>query len=165
MPRRPRARAKPPTQIPRVAELEARVVALEEVLDRYHVLFFGERNLPAELETCHRLAMEAVAQAQDALSTSSPLEARINHLTLAVAEGIQHVDRAERRIAGVVARSRKLLRESGLESPGLEAEAHDLRLLNGGGGEAEGVPPVSEVVADPSSDALVDKLRSIGLSR
>jgi len=161
----PRARAKLAPPDPRLAELEARLGFLEAVVkqtqDRVELL--SERG--SELERVKQLALEAIAQAQDALSTSSGHDARINHLTLAVAEGIQHVDRAESRIRGVVSRAQRQLRDSNLESPGLEAEAHELRLVDGGPREGEGVPSVPEAVADPPPDPLLERLRMIGLSR
>jgi len=160
MPRkRPSSSESQPPPEPRLLALEA---ALDGIMAQLQVL----EELRAQLGKTHGLALEAVAQAQDAFSTCQPLEARINHLTLAVAEGIQHVDRAERRIAGTVARARKLLAESGVESPGLEAEAYELRLVDGDGSKeprVQQVPP--NVEALPESDPLVDRLRAIGLSR
>jgi hypothetical protein len=79
------------------------------------------------------------------------LARKIELLTRAVAEGIEHVDRSERRVRATVARARRELAESDHVSPGLEAEWHDLRDFDGEGSETVGVPPVRENVArDPS---------------
>lgn len=70
----------------------------------------------------------------------------------AVAEGIQHVERVEKRIRGTVRRARKELADNGFQHDGLEAEAEDLRLFDGDGGEDGWVPPVQQDVGDaPSS--------------
>jgi len=165
MAKRTSSSSESPPLSPRVLELEARAAELAEMYLRIDARISEVWAHLEELPKVHQLALEAVAQAQDAFSTCQPLEARINHLTLAVAEGIQHVDRAERRIAGTVARARKLLAESGVESPGLEAEAYELRLLDGDARPAEGVREVPESVEPPPADPLVDRLRAIGLSR
>jgi len=72
-------------------------------------------------------------------------------LRLAVAEGIEHVERVEKRIQQTVRRAKKELDEGGIEHPGLEAEVANLQLWNGGGGEPERVPPVHEDVGGPES--------------
>ncbi len=64
----------------------------------------------------------------------------------AVSEGIERTDRAERRIHATIKRARKELAEQGYESPGLEGEAAELRIVDGDGGEGRRVPPVSEEV-------------------
>jgi len=78
---------------------------------------------------------------------------QFNDMKHAVAEGIERTDRAERRIAATVKRARKELAESGLESPGLESENHELRLFDGAGSEERGVQPVPEEMAEPASQA------------
>jgi len=70
------------------------------------------------------------------------LEARIEELTLAVASGILHVNRAEKRVAKSVTGARKLLRDNGLEHAGLEAEVAELRDTDEPRGEEETVQPV-----------------------
>ncbi len=72
-------------------------------------------------------------------------------LTLAVAEGIDRVSRSERRVNATVARARKELAEVGLESPGLEAEAAELRLLDGGASDGSELPPVQHHVEETQS--------------
>ena len=75
------------------------------------------------------------------------LHEKIKELTFAVSEGIERTDRAERRVRGVIQRARKELGKLGYEDPGLEAEAHELRAVDGDGSKDSGVPPVSEEVA------------------
>lgn len=99
--------------------------------------------------------------AQDALTTCDgcaqciakvlELEHQLETVRAAVAEGISHVDRVEMRIQGAVKRARKELRESGAEHPGLEAEAADLSLIHGDGGEGSAVPLVPQAVEQPGS--------------
>jgi len=85
----------------------------------------------------------------------------------AVAQGIQHVDRSERRIKATVTRARKQLKELGYEDPGLEAESADLQLVDDSGSEEVGVPPVQSDVAEPAKEAssvrgvTLDQLRRV----
>jgi len=73
------------------------------------------------------------------------LQERIDTLTLAVAEGIAHVERAENRIKATVKRARRELEAGGIDSPGLAAEAQELFELDA---EGSGGPPVSPVRED-----------------
>jgi len=70
-------------------------------------------------------------------------------LTIAVSEGVKNVQRAENRIRATVRRAREELGALGVESPGLEAEATELRLVDGGRGEAGGVPTVPTEMGGP----------------
>jgi len=83
-------------------------------------------------------ATQEAAAAQ--VSSLKPLEDKIKDLTFAVAEGIERVERYERRIKATIKRARKEFAERGFESPGLEAEAHELREIgaNGEQGTDEG---------------------------
>jgi len=77
---------------------------------------------------------------------------KFTELTLAIDHGISHVDRAQRRINATVQRARDQLAENGVESPGLEAEAADLRTVDGdGSGESElpALPEEVERIAAP----------------
>jgi len=79
---------------------------------------------------------------------------KIKKLTFGVEEGIQRTDRAERRIHATIKRARKELAEHGYESPGLEVEAAELRLVDGAGSVESGVRAVPEDVeggVDPAS--------------
>jgi len=91
----------------------------------------------------------------------------IERLTLAVADGISQVSRAQNRINNAIGRARKELADHGLESPGLEAEYDELRIVDGGAGEAERLPEVSgdapvPIEQNPSSLA---SYRYFGLGR
>lgn len=70
-------------------------------------------------------------------------ERRVKALTFAVEEGVERVSRTERRIHATIKRARKELASRGFEDPGLEAEAHELRLVDGGAGADDEVPAVS----------------------
>ena len=74
----------------------------------------------------------------------------MKELTIAVAEGIERVDRSERRVKATVARARKELKERGYTDPGLEAEAHELRVVDGDRGEDGAVQPVPTEMAEPA---------------
>lgn len=63
-------------------------------------------------------------------------------ITLAVDEGIRHVDRAENRVRSVIRRAREKLEENGIEYGALEAEASELRVRDGSGGAGERLQPV-----------------------
>ena len=101
--------------------------------------------------------LEARLETRLAAFTASllELEKRLKDTNVAVSEGIERTERTERRIASTVARARKELRESGYDHPGVEAEDHELRKVDGGGGENGGVQPVSRAVEadanEPSS--------------
>ena len=81
-------------------------------------------------------------------ATISELEKRLKDTNVAVAEGIERVERTERRIASTVARARKELRESGYDHPGVEAEDHELRKRDGDGSDDGGVQPVPGAVEE-----------------
>lgn len=99
-----------------------------------------------DLDTLSR-RVEAHAHSLDALSSQvGDLRERMDRLTIAVAEGIEHVERAERRVRATVARARRELSEDGVAHPGLEAEHAQLRDGDGDGGEERGVQPVREEV-------------------
>lgn len=73
-------------------------------------------------------------------------------LTFAVSEGIERTDRAERRIHATIKRARKELSTLGYEDPGLEAEATQLRIVDGDGGLKGGVQPLPEAVESPTEE-------------
>lgn len=98
------------------------------------------------------------------------LEQKIKEFTFAIAEGIERVDRAERRIHATIKRARKELADSGVESPGLEAENHELSPIDGSGGPGVGVQPLRagvERVEEASSveGVSVAELRSVNSRR
>lgn len=77
----------------------------------------------------------------------------VKDLTLAVAEGIERVTRAEKRIAKTVQRARAELKARGLEDPGLEAEDHELREFDGERGAEGGLRIVPGEVDPPTPEA------------
>jgi len=81
-------------------------------------------------------------------------------ISLAVAEGIEKVDRAERRVKATVQRARQEFKKRGFESPALDAEADDLREVHAGGSQPSRVPEVPAPVA-----GLRKTLRKLGVSR
>ena len=81
------------------------------------------------------------------------LTTRMKELTHATAEGIERVERSERRVQNTIQRSRKELAQFGYESAGLEAEAAELRLVDGGGGEESQLPTVRPEVAEPAEES------------
>lgn len=149
----PRKRITPPVEL-----LEQRLEELGAVLPEIERRLQGLEAQGIELARVRDLALEAVAQAQDAQATAklvSGYDARLNHLTLAVAEGIQHVERAENRIRATVRRAREELLENGLEpSPGLDAEARELRLVDGGGSPPSPVHPVRAEVGEDEDEIV-----------
>jgi len=89
--------------------------------------------------------LEELASAQE--RTLADQQQKIKDLTFAVSEGIERTDRAERRIRNAIQRARKELAARGFDDPGLEAEAHELRVVDGDGGNESEVPAVQEDVA------------------
>ena len=69
-------------------------------------------------------------------------------INLAVAEGIQNVGRAEKRIQATIRRAKEQLEEHGMESAGLEAEYRDLQSVHGNGSDQIELPEVPPSVAD-----------------
>ena len=110
-----------------------------------------ERLESAPTATDRVLNLEELGVAQDA--HLDQITTQIKDLTFAVSEGIERTDRAERRVRGVIQRARKELGARGYEDPGLEAEAYELRAVDGDGGKDGGVPPVPEEVAEVGAEA------------
>ncbi len=100
------------------------------------------------------LNLEELGVAQD--TRLDELDTKIKEYLFAVSEGIDRVDRAERRVRGVIQRARKELGKLGYEDPGLEAEAHELRSVDGDGGKGGGLPTVPEEVAtvEPAASSI-----------
>jgi len=97
------------------------------------------------------LNLEELGVAQD--SQLSQLDRQIKELLFAVETGVERVDRAERRVRGVIQRARKELGARGYEDPGLEAEAYELRAVDGDGGKDGGVPAVPQEMAAVEPEA------------
>jgi len=77
----------------------------------------------------------------------------VDDLKLAVAEGIERVDRAERRIKGTVKRARNKLKEHGVVDEGLEAEESQLREDDGIGSDTAGLQPMRPQMVDSNPQA------------
>lgn len=97
------------------------------------------------------------------------LERRLDEFQLALADGIQRVDRAEKRIQKTVTSARRLVANAGLEHAGIEAEAAELRDVDAPDITPEPVPAVQEDLepSGPSgipgiSQARLDELRGGG---
>jgi len=67
-------------------------------------------------------------------------------LTKAVAEGIDHVDRNEKRVRGIVSGAKKRFAAEGYEDPGVEAEFDSLPEVDAGSGQDQRVLPLSNDV-------------------
>ena len=96
----------------------------------------------------------AILVALDQLQAKvADLDGLIGNQNLAIAEGIERVDRSERRVKAAVSRAQERLRRSGYEDDSLEAEAEGLRLVDGDSSEQRELLPLSESMGEPSSDA------------
>ena len=73
-------------------------------------------------------------------------------LVLAISEGIERTDRAERRVQGSIRRARKELKSRGYEDPGLEAEAREFSNVDENGSQPSELPDVPAPV-EPDGDA------------
>jgi len=77
-------------------------------------------------------------------------DARIDDLTLAVKEGVNNVQRSERRVRAIVASARKELADQGYSHAGVDAESDQLRDIDGDGSDQEELPTVPEDLEGPS---------------
>lgn len=145
--------------------IEAPEVDLSGILDRLAGVEAHQRSTVdlAVIEETQSRMQEALDSIRDRLATTveavDELEDYRKDLTIAVAAGIERVDRSERRIKATVKRARLQLADAGVEDSGLEAEHTQLSLVDGDGGEVEGMPTVPASVEDdaarPSSVAGV----------
>ncbi len=86
------------------------------------------------------------------------IEAKLADLTTALDLGVSRVQRSENRIRAIVQGARKELADAGLEHPGIEAEAGQLRELDGGDGKPEPVPAVPVDVEDDYAPSTIPGL-------
>lgn len=97
--------------------------------------------------------LASLTQRVDADRTATnELGHRVEQLATALAHGIEHEDRRERRIEAVVRRARKQLAQAGVEDAGLEAEFDGLHVVDGGGGGGGELPAVREEVEESPGD-------------
>lgn len=80
------------------------------------------------------------------------IRSALNDQTVAIAEGIERVDRSERRVRAAVARAKKRLDEAGYADEGVEAEIEGLRAVDGGLSEGQPMPAVHESVDAGQTD-------------
>ncbi len=118
-------------------------------------------------EPSHEL-LEGVLGRMDRLDgRMGALEADHTDVRAAVAHGIEDVERVNNRISATIRRTKTQLAEQGLESPALDAEAAQLRVIDGGGSDDGGLPPVQEDVAEVQSSipgvsaAVLAKVRGL----
>jgi len=95
---------------------------------------------------------EVEALRKDVASDIEELAGRMKNLTHAVAEGIERVDRSERRVSATIARAQTKLAASGYEDPGVEAEIEGLRLLDGDGIGTGELPTVQSSLDNPGDE-------------
>ena len=129
-----------------VLDLAARLVeAAEGILGRLVALLdlLGSFDRP-----------ESTQREPDEHNRMTVLEAKIGDLTLAVSEGVNNVQRSERRVRAVVQSARRELADAGFDHAGVEAEAKQLRELDGEGSDKEEVPAVPEVVVGPERSPI-----------
>ncbi len=81
------------------------------------------------------------------------LQAAHKGIIIAVSEGIERTDRAERRIKATVKRARSELAERGLLDPALDSEDHELREVDGKRGQRDGLLPVRGPVEPAAAQA------------
>lgn len=113
----------------RVADLgdTSPATALEDALD-------VERATTARHRTTTEAALERLAEGIEQGRADN------KNMLFAISEGIERVDRAERRVKASIQRAQAKLRAHGLEDEGLEAEASEFLPANGDGGEPGRVP-------------------------
>tara|TARA_Y100000310_G_C20405773_1_gene679591 strand:+ start:68 stop:508 length:441 start_codon:yes stop_codon:yes gene_type:complete len=67
-------------------------------------------------------------------------------LTLALSEGIEHVDRSERRVRAVIQSAKRRMAAAGYEDPGVDAEDGQIQRIDAERGEREELQLVPENV-------------------
>ena len=123
---------------------------------RHRVLLRGLQeqvdSLPTPSET-PPVDLSPVRAELDALgSRLTVVEEFKGTIIAAVDEGIRDVKRREGRIHATVRRASEELEQLGFTHPGVEAEARELQLLDGGGGEDEEMHAVPESVEASGED-------------
>jgi len=96
-----------------------------------------------------------------ALQTAqNDFQERMDRLTKAVAEGIDHVDRNEKRVRGILTGARNRFASAGYEDPGVEAEVESLPPVDEESGGEEELQPVPDDV-DMGSWSSVPGMRRL----
>lgn len=123
------------------------------------IAFFGVASALILLEIRKvGVALHTYSAIQDSADTppepqfdDSDLWKAIERLGLAVAEGIEHVERKSKRIDGVIAGAQRRFAAEGYIDPSLEAEAGTLPELDGANGEEQRLLLLPEHVEVPSN--------------
>jgi len=79
---------------------------------------------------------------------------RLETLTRAVADGIDHVDRNEKRVRGIVTGAKRRFEAEGYVDPGVDAEADTLPVSDAERLTQEGMSPMSNAVAAPTPQGI-----------
>jgi len=109
--------------------------AVREVLERSALGASSSSTSERSLLDIEQLRTDLVTESQEIVQRLDAIELRAKQLAMALADGIEHEDRRERRIQATIKRARKQLAELGVEDPGLEAEFDGLSVIDGGAGE------------------------------
>lgn len=128
--------------------VEALRASLDGINDRIGAIESAPRA-PREDSEVLRLVELHGARIADIEATLAPLPSWRKEILLAVSEGIERTDRAERRVQAVVKSARKQLADLGIEHVGIEAEAEGLRPVDGDESEEEELRLMPDDVADP----------------
>jgi len=108
-------------------------------------------DLDESIKSLNALALSLGAQSDAMQEQLAELVQSHKQTMIAVAEGIERVERYERRIKNTVRRAQKELAEQGFTHDGLEAEGEELHLVDGEGGNGERLPPVPGSVDEAES--------------
>jgi len=104
------------------------------------LLVWGVRVVSHKID----LILEPADTPPEPFFDDSKLWAALERLEVAVAQGIEHVDKKSKRIDGVIAAAKRRFEAEGYVDPGLEAEADVLPLFHEEGGGGEGVPSLPD---------------------
>jgi len=74
------------------------------------------------------------------------MDSKVDACMKAVAEGIDHVDRNEKRVRGILTGAQRRFESAGYEDPGVEAEVESLPPVDAGSSSEEELPAVHEDV-------------------
>lgn len=133
-----------------VADLRERMGKIEGILSGIQDRVDGLETAPTpaiDLDPIRALVESEAgaieARLRDHESAFDALDGWKKEILLAVSDGIERTDRAERRISATVRRAKKSLEEAGHYDSGVEAEYLDLRIVDG-----EGSQPLPAVQQD-----------------
>lgn len=136
--------------------LHARMDALERQLNGLEGVTEGIQSVIRTIETRDIPDSDVQGLRQEFADEAHALRSRLDDhetalleldqykrdITLAVDEGIRHVERAERRVRQTIRRTQQKLEDVGLSDPALDAEAQEYFDADESGGGEEEVQPV-----------------------